>query len=824
MPASAQHSYEFGRFRLEPGECRLLRNGVRVSVPPKAFDILVLLVRSRGHMLAKEELMKAVWPETFVEESNLTHYISVLRRVLEEEQNKAACIETIPRVGYRFIAEVREVPAKEAQLIWAKHTRTNITVEEEHEEEEAGPESSAQHSTTHAMPAVAQAVLPVEVPRAATRSRARLWTLLAGTILIAALAGSAAYLYFSRPGPLTERDSVLLADFVNTTGEPVFDGALKQALAVKLDESPFLNVVPEQRVRETLRFMGRSPDERVTASVAQEVCERRSIKAMLTGSIASVGSHYVIALEAVNCATGDSLAREQVEAESREQVLRAMGAATSSLRRKLGESLASIKKFDAPIEEATTPSLEALKAFSVGEALRAKGGITGAIPSYERAIELDHNFALAYGRLGSIYVNVGEPGRAAEYKKKAFELRQHVSERERLYITALYYHTVTAEIDKTLSAYEVWERTYPRDFEPYNNAAGQHNSAGQFARALEEGRIAMQLNPNNILPYAVSGWAALGLNRYDEAKGIFEQAFAHKIESPNVHRGLYAVAFAQGDSTAMQRQTDWARGTPDEFRMLNFEAQGAAFLGELQRARLIYRESVGLAQKGKFNDNAASTAAGGALTEAHIGNYRQARADALAALAISRPSDALAIAAAALALSGDARQAQLLTEELARRYPADTLVNSVSIPAARAAIELHNGEPAKAIELLQPSIPYELGPFVYGQGYLPIYLRGQAYLRLGKGSEAAAEFQKILDHRGAAPCCPLYPLAHLGVARASLLFGDKAKSKQAYENFFALWKNADADVPILQSARAEYARATAAQNLESGSVTKPLRR
>lgn len=808
MKNRAAHVYQFGPYRLDSSERLLLRGGELVPLPPKAFDTLLLLVERNGHLLRKEELLAALWPDTFVEENNLTQSISAVRKALDEGHHESSYIETVPRLGYRFVAPVEEIGSEEEQLTLARRTRAHIVIREEEEELET---STSEVATTpgfdaeQGLPSPAIRIGGPAKVRGAAVSQAKKWKWFAAAGAVATLL-VAAFLYL-RPGQkMTERDSILVADFVNSTGEPVFEGTLKQALAVKLEESPFLDVLPEQRVRETLRFMGRSADERLTAPLAQEVCERRGIKAMLMGSIERLGSHYIIALEAVNCSTGDSLAREQVEADSKEQVLQAVGKAASRVRQKLGESLSSVQKFDAPIEEATTSSLEALKAFSLGEARRAKGAHVDAAPFYERAVELDPKFALAYGRLGAIYENAGESKRAIEYKKKAFELRERVSEREKLYITGHYYATVTGEIDKAAAAYEMWKQTYPRDFIPYINLAAEYNIAGQFEQALKEGREGLRLNPGHALAYNACGWAYLGLNRFAEAKAIFEQAIAHKLEYPNIHRGLYVVGLIQGDAAGMQRQADWNKGKVDEYRMFNLQAQVEALSGRLPRARERYGWSVALAQRNNFKDNAAGIAAGAALVEANFGNYRRAREGVGRAMAITHGREALGIGATALALSGEARQAQEFIEELATGYPTDTLVNAVALPTARAALELHRGNPAKSIELLQAAIPYELGPFVFSQGYMPIYLRGQAYLRAGKGVEAAAEFQKILDHRGAAPISPLYALAHLGLARAYLLNRDTAKSQRAYQDFLALWKDADSDVPALRQARAEYAK------------------
>ncbi len=620
---------------------------------------------------------------------------------------------------------------------------------------------------------------------------------------VALLLAVAVFWQFRSAQALTESDFILLTDFVNTTGDSVFDGTLKQALAIKLEESPFLNIVPDQRVRAALRFMDRSPDQRVTGTVGQEICVRENIKAMMTGEIAPLGSHYVLTLNAVNCATGDSLAREQVEAASKEEVLVALGKAVSSLRGKLGESLSSIEKFDAPIEQATTSSLEALKAFSLGDAQRDKGREVEAISFFERALELDPNFALAYARLGTIHRNLGESARAVEYYGKAFALRDRVSEREKFYITSWHYGSVTREIHKTLATYELWIETYPRDSVPWNNLAVLNYFVGQYEKGLAAAQETIRLEPDSDFSFSVLTQGFVGLNRFEEGKAIREKQIAQVGDTFNAHRHLYAIAFIQGDTAAMQRHAQWAKGKPSEAPMLQDQALAAAFSGKLQEARKFFKQSIALSQRRNFKEAAASTISSEALVEAIFGNTRRARDRAQAALAIAPGAAPKTLAAYALALSGERRRARVLVNELAERFPTDTLLNARMLPTIRAAMEIQRGNPARAIELLATAEPYEFG----GAGGIDsIYTRGQAYLQAGQGTEAAAEYQKILDHRGVAPLSPQYPLAHLGLARARALAGDTAGARRAYQDFLALWKDADPDIPILQEVKAEYAK------------------
>ena len=625
-----------------------------------------------------------------------------------------------------------------------------------------------------------------------------------GAILIASLAvliivASVLFVRFRSAHVLTEKDTILLADFANTTGDSVFDGTLKQALAVQLGQSPFLNIFSEDRVRGALKFMGRSPDERVTRDVGREICQRQGLKAMLVGSIASLGNHYVITLEAINAETGDAIAGEQAEAENKEQVLHALGAAAMKLREKLGESLQSIQKFDAPIEQGTTSSLEALKAFSLGVEQQLKGKFLEAIPFLKRATEIDPNFALAYARMASMYYNSGLYDLAAEASQKAYDLRDRVSERERLFISAGYYDNVTGELEKYLETLELWKRTYPQHAAPPNNLAVKYNDLGQFDKALEEAREAIRLNPNSASGYSLLAAAFVGLNRFDEAKEIISQALAQKLETTVMHRTLYRVAFVQGDATTMKQQIEWAKGKPDEHVAQNWQAETAAFSGQLRKAKEFSNHAFELAEGRDLKEVAAQIAVGAAARDALLGDCRLVKEQTAKALGISHNQLTMIPAGNALATCGEFSQTQTITGELVRRFPKDTILNKVLLPLVQARIELQRGNPAQAIQLLETTRPYE------GYALFQIaYLRGQSYLNQQRGADAAAEFQKILDHRGWQPTSPLYSLAQLGLARAAALSGDTTKARKAYQDFFALWKDADPDVPILQDARREY--------------------
>jgi eukaryotic-like serine/threonine-protein kinase len=628
------------------------------------------------------------------------------------------------------------------------------------------------------------------------------WYIAAAALLAIAI-GVGGFFYTRRAGALTEKDSILLTDFVNTTGDAVFDDTLKQALAVQLEQSPYLNVFPQERVRDTLKFMGRSPDERLTPDLARDVCQREGIKAVLNGAISSIGTQYVVDVNAVNCQTGDSLAHEQVSADKKEQVLGAVGKAASSLRGKLGESLASVQKFDAPVEEATTSSLEALKAFSLGEAERNKGSEYTAIPLYKHAIELDPNFAVAYARLGQSYANTGQSALAIESTKQAFERRERGSELEKLYISTHYYEIVTGELDKSMEAYQLWKRTYPRDSIPTNNLAIDNAWTGKFDQALVEAQETIRLDPNSTFSYGVLGGAYIGLNRFAEAKAIRQKEISLKLGGMNDHADLYMLAFLEGDQAAMQGEVDWAKGKPDEFVMLEAMAEVAACGGKMQQARELYQKAVEGAQQAKLMDNAAGIMSRQARTEAEAGNAAQARERVRAALALGRNRFELASVGVALGTAGDVAQASAIADELNKQFSTDTLVSRIWVPSMRGAIEVSRGNPAKAIELLQPATPYEFG---WPARVMPSYVRGVAYLHMRQGKEAAEQFQNILSHRGVCGTLPTCSLAHLQLGRARVLSGDNAGARTAYQDFLALWKDADPDVPILKEAKAEYAK------------------
>jgi len=676
----------------------------------------------------------------------------------------------------------------------------------------------ASSATLPAAPATSSATVAAAVAASgAERSAGRRLTgnrsmLAVGTAALVLLAAGAVVLTSRRAPALTARDSLVLADFVNTTGEAVFDGTLRQALAVQLEQSPYLHVVGDERVRKVVRLMGRSAEERLTNAVARDVCQREGVKAMLSGSISTLGQSYVVGLEALNCRTGDTFAREQREASSREKVLQTLGQAASGMRGKLGESLVSIQKFDTPADDATTSSLEALKAYSLGEEQRAKAGGPQSIPFYRKAIELDPNFALAHARLGTVYTNMGEMALAREYMKKAYALRDRVSDIEKLYIEEHYYDTVTGEVQKTIETLELYRRTYPRDFTPPNNLSGAYTSIGELDKALEAAQEAVGLEPNHQLPYSNVAAAYRVLGRWDEAKAVCRTAAAQKADTVRNHITLYQIAFLQDDQAEMRRQVEWARGNPEERSMRGAEAAAAGYRGKLKESRGLARAASEMALRLDLKQNAAAALLTSAARDAFVGHAALARQGVAEALALDRPSpeqlvgggllqDGSGGGAGVLGLVGDTVRAQALADEAnGKMPPTDTLFRAVSLPVAQAFIALGRNAPEKALEALKPAAPYERGRAIV------VYVRGLAHLKAGHGPEAAAEFQRVIDNPGWTPLHIVHPLARLGLARAAALAGDTARSRAAYQDFLALWKDADPDVPVLVQGKAEYAK------------------
>jgi DNA-binding winged helix-turn-helix (wHTH) protein/tetratricopeptide (TPR) repeat protein len=756
LPAN---TVRFGPFQLDLRTAELHKNGTTTKLPEQPFQILVELVEHPGEVVTRDELRQRLWhSDRFVDfEHGMNSAVKRLRVALGDSAEKPLYIETLPRHGYRLMVPV----------------------------EKSEPTAAA-------------------TPRVSNR---KVLVPVAVILVFVAISGT---LYFrSRPTTtrLTDKDTIVLSDFENKTGDPVFDDTLKQGLSVQLEQSPFLDLLSESRVNGTLKLMGRSSDDRLTGNVAREVCQRTGSKAMLTGSIAGLGDQYVIGLKAVNCNTGDVLAEAQQQAASKEAVLKALDAAAVNLRSKLGESLSTVQKYATPLEEATTPSLEALKAYSLGVKMYETSELAAALPFYERAVELDPNFAMAYARMAITYGNLSVGARSDENLRKAYGLREKVSERERFFIEGLYLMN-TGELEKEAQTDELWHQTYPRDDTPYRWLGLIYRDLGNLEKALEENREALRLAPSNGINSINLGENYMVLNRLDEAEAVFKQAEERKLENEALPFWRYHVAFLKGDTAQMARLFSAAMGkagTEDLFLATLADTEG--WYGQLKNARELTRRAMDSAQHNDANQRVALYLVAAALRDVKSGNREQARTEANAALASN--GGVRAMAALALASAGDTARAEKLAAELEKTSPLDAGVQRYWLPTIRAGIALERKDPNRAIELLKVAIPIELGFPTNGTISLslcPVYLRGEAYLMLHDGNRAAAEFQKFIDHRGLVANFPWAALARLGLARAYAAQGNTTKARTAYQDFLSLWKDADPDVPILNQAKAEYAK------------------
>lgn len=778
MPAETQAFYDFGNFRCDPGEQLLLCEGKPVPLSPKAFGILVVLIQSDGRLVTKEELMQMVWPDSFVEEANLTVNISVLRRVLGETPDGRQFIETVPKRGYRFV-----VPVTQSQ-------------------EETPAVTGAQAAV------IQESELPPVPPRSSLlRSQKRWWLAAAGLVLIAICIS--AILIFRRPAKLTDKDVVVLADFTNSTGDPIFDDALRQGLSAQLEQSPFLNLLSDDRIAQTLSLMAKPKGTHLTTEVAREVCQRTASLATLNGAIAQVGTQYLLILKAVNCSNGESLGSSQAQAIDKNHVLEALGKVASEIRNRLGESLASVRKYDVAPENVTTPSLEALKAYSLGrKVMEENSDYVTAVPLFQRAISLDPNFAMAYARLGTSYEDLNETVLAADAARHAYELKQRVSEREEFYIAEHYEILVTGNLDAARKVDELSADAYPHDTS-YTNLGIIYSELGEYERAVAAFERALNLNPETGNRYAnlLSGYVQV--NRPDKAITAAQEAQRRHIDYPDVHVNLYWAAFLQHDTAGMDREAAAVLDKPShEDQMLNYQADTALYFGQLNKARALTQRAVEAAQKAEEKEASALYLADAGIREALVGNFGPAKKQARAALAISKSRDSQGLAAITLALAGDSARALQLADDLGKRFPYDTIVQSHYLPIIHATVLLLASEYVKAIEALVPATPHELGGNIETVNFVlyPVYVRGRIYFAAKQGSAAAAEFQKIVDHAGAIRSEPIGALVRLELGRAFAMSGDKAKATAVYQEFFTLWKDADPDLPLLNQARAEYSK------------------
>jgi eukaryotic-like serine/threonine-protein kinase len=776
--------YQFGPFEVNPASGELLKDGRRIRLQELPHRLLVALLENPGEVISREELRSRLWPDdTFVDfDSSLRVAVGKLREALDDNAEAPRYVETIPKRGYRFlVTEVRRLePTPE--------------VAESPNDPEPSHTSSAQV--------------------AATQSRTPLLKYGIAAVTATVLMAGGIFFWHQRAQatPLTDKDVLVLADFINTTGDPVFDGTLRQALAIQLEQSPFLKIMDDEQVQKTMRLMSLPSGTHITNQIAQDICVRDAAAATIDGSIASLGKSYVVTLQAITCQGGASLAREQVQADDKEHVLRALGSAATAMRGRLGESRRSIQKFDTPLEQATTPSLEALKAYSSGIQTTGTKGPVAAIPFFKRAIELDPNFAAAYAYLGILTTSALEPGLSVEYRTKAYELRDRTSVAERYWVTAAYEKGVTGNIPKAIEACDLWIQAYPRSYLPHVYLGGAVLPiVGQYERAAEESTEGIRLSPDYPFPYAYRILAYTALNRFDEAEATYTQALERKLQSPYLSLGMYNVAFALNDSAGMTQQVAKMEALPRwGHTMLFLEGDTAAYNGHVKEAREFTRRAMDSAQQAGEKDATAIYSGLSGLREVSLGNPQEARRYATLALKLSKSRDVLEYAALALAYSGDDAHAKALADDLNKRFPEDTLVQFNYLPSIRGKLALNKGNASDAIKDLEAALPYELGvsragDFV-GNMMFPVFIRGEANLAVRQGSQAAAEFQRILDHRGLVLNRPIGALAHLGLGRAYVLEGDTVKAKAAYRDFLTLWKDADPDIPILQQAKAEYAK------------------
>ena len=747
----------FGVFEVDMHSGELRKAGMKVRLQGQPFQVLVILLERGGEVVTREELRSRIWPgESFGDTDHaLNKAIARIREALDDSAETPRYIETLPRHGYRFIGTVSR---------------------------------------------------PISTPKSAWPRWAPV--IGASVVVLGLAAGGLWWLNGRKAHALSPTDTVVLADFTNTTGDAVFDGTLREGLAVQLQQSPFLRLISDERIHQTLHLMGQPDGAKLTPEIARDLCVRTGSAAVLEGSIAQIGTKYDVILKAVNCSNGGSVASTEAQASDKSHVLDALSKASSELRKKLGESLAMVKKFDMPLEEAATPSLEALQAYSLGiKALGGEADSPAAAALFQRAIKLDPDFADAYVMLGYCYSNLGENGRASENMRKAFELLNRLSGPEKFHIEGDYEILVTGNLSKAQRAFEVAAQTYPRDWFPALALGNIYEALGDYESSVEEFRKSFRLEANGLTYVALVGTYIL-LNRPEEARATAEEARSNGVDSPYFHNEYYTLAFLEHDTAGMQREVAWATGkTGLEDVLLGAEASTSAYFGRMQKSREFSRLAVASAERADEKETAATYEADEAVAEALFGNRVEARNQATAALRLSTGEDVQYAAALARALAEDSAGAVALVDDLVKRFPENTIMQLNYSPTVHAQASLNMKDTAKAFNALEISAPYELGSVSAALLSLyPVYVHGQAYLATRQGSEAVAEFQKILDHRAVVLNEAIVPLAHLGLARAYAMQGDTSEARAAYNDFLTLWKDADPDIPILKQAKAEYAK------------------
>ena len=802
----AEEIFQFGEFQIDARARTVRREKAIVTLNSRSFDVLLYFVQNPGRVLAREEMLKNVWPDAFVDEHSLAQSISVLRRALEEKPGDNDYIVTLPGRGYQFVSPVTVVPpeslsvipdvappsgnASNALLLQRQTIRTSVITEEKE-----------------------QLSLPIPRRWGSVRMVAAFATAAIFLVSVAIL-GSTWYWRSHRAPKLTERDTIVLADFDNKTGDPLFDDTLQQALSIQLEQSPFLNVLSDRKVRATLKLMNRA-GEPLSEDAGREICIRTGSKATLVGSIAASGHEYVIDLRAVSCDLGNSIAKVEERAADKQGVLTALDKAAKQLRNKLGESVGSIDRYAIPLQEATTPSLDALRAYSMGLKTRMTKGSRAAIPFYQRAVEIDPNFAIAYHALAVAYRNVDDFDRMEECASKAYQLRDRTSERERFAIQANYYHRVTGEIGKAAQTYELWQSRYPGDYRPASGLGIVYSDLGNMDKYLEQARAVMRLEPNYYNSYENLANAYENLNRLDEAEEVLKQAEQRHLGGPFLLMDRYELAFLKGDRAEMTELAAALKGVPGiEDAVFAMLGDTEAWYGRFKNARGLGHQAVEFAERNNDKETAAFYLAIQALSRAPAGNRLEARADAAAALKLSQSLNVKATAALALAQAGDVTAAKAAAAELDEAFPLSTAVQKSWLPTIEAAIALQAKQGHRALDALEKASAVELGT-VEPVAYLcPAYVRGEAYLTVGDGQAAAREFHKFTEHYGTVGLFTWGALARLGLARAYALEAAtdpaaREKARAAYQNFLTLWKDADPDVPIYKQAKAEYAKLAA---------------